>query len=219
MERRRWPLAQARPGRAEPVEQSSRRHVEDPARVDRVLVAAGVVHPPRMVSARPHGYPGAVPPSPREEDAMSYAGHMLDTYPRDFNVEAGVLATTMDALIECAQACTADADADLSEQNVAELVKCIRLCLDCADVCRRCEQACRELLAAMLGWRRASSTVARRRPTAGGWSTCSLGRTFPRRLDWRAELSGLRTRCSRDCGGAWPVRAPWRRPPRAWPSD
>ena len=64
---------------------------------------------------------------------MSYAGHMLDTYPRDFNVEAGVLATTMDALIECAQACTADAD--LSEQNVAELVKCIRLCLDCADVC------------------------------------------------------------------------------------
>src|SRR6266540_572337 len=183
------PIAQARPGRAEPVEQSSRRHVEDPARVDRVLVAAGVVHPPRMVSARPHGYPGAVPPSPREEDAMSYAGHMLDTYLRDFNVEAGVLATTMDALMVCAEAC------------------------------RRCEQACREFLAAMLGWRRASSTVARRRPTAGGWSTCSLGRTFPRRLDWRAELSGLRTRCSRDCGGAWPVRAPWRRPPRAWPSD
>src|SRR5207247_8457955 len=29
----------------------------------------------------------------------------------------------------------ADADDDLSEQNVAELVKCIRLCLDCADVC------------------------------------------------------------------------------------
>ena len=66
---------------------------------------------------------------------MSYAGQMLDTYPRDFNVDAGVLAATMDALIECAQACTADADSDLSEQNVAELVKCIRLCLDCTDVC------------------------------------------------------------------------------------
>jgi uncharacterized membrane protein len=26
-------------------------------------------------------------------------------------------------------------DADLSERNVAELVKCVRLCMDCADVC------------------------------------------------------------------------------------
>ena len=66
---------------------------------------------------------------------MSYAGQLLDTYPRDFNVDAGVLATTIDALNDCAKACTADADDDLSEHNVAELVKCIRLCLDCADVC------------------------------------------------------------------------------------
>jgi uncharacterized membrane protein len=29
----------------------------------------------------------------------------------------------------------ADTDADLGEQNVAEMVRCIRLCLDCADVC------------------------------------------------------------------------------------
>jgi Domain of Unknown Function (DUF326) len=66
---------------------------------------------------------------------MSYAGQMLDTYPREVQVDARVLATTIDALIECAQACTADTDADLSEPNVAELVKCIRLCLDCTDVC------------------------------------------------------------------------------------
>ena len=66
---------------------------------------------------------------------MSYAGQMLDTYPRTFNIDAGMLTTTIDALIECAQACTADADDDLSERNVGELVKCIRLCLDCADVC------------------------------------------------------------------------------------
>jgi erythromycin esterase-like protein len=66
---------------------------------------------------------------------MSYARQLLDAYPRTFNVDAGVLATTIDALNECAQACTADADDDLSEQNVAEMVKCIRLCLDCADVC------------------------------------------------------------------------------------
>jgi hypothetical protein len=66
---------------------------------------------------------------------MSYAKQMLDTYPRSFNVDAGVLAATIDALNDCAQACTACADDCLSEQNVAELVKCIRLNLDCADVC------------------------------------------------------------------------------------
>ena len=66
---------------------------------------------------------------------MSYARQMLDTYPRTFNVDAGVLAAAIDALSDCAQACTADADADLGEQNLAEMVKCIRLCLDCADVC------------------------------------------------------------------------------------
>jgi Domain of Unknown Function (DUF326) len=38
-------------------------------------------------------------------------------------------------LSDCAQACIADADDDLSEQNIAEMVKCIRLCLDCVDVC------------------------------------------------------------------------------------
>ena len=66
---------------------------------------------------------------------MSYAKPLLDTYPRTVNVDAGVLAGTIDALNDCAQACTADADDDLSEQNLTEMVKCIRLCLDCADVC------------------------------------------------------------------------------------
>src|SRR4029453_856158 len=42
---------------------------------------------------------------------------------------------TIDALNDCAQACTADADDDLSEPNVAELVKCIRSCLEGAVVC------------------------------------------------------------------------------------
>ena len=46
-----------------------------------------------------------------------------------------MLAATIDALSDCAQACAADADADLAEQDLAEMVKCIRLCLDCVDVC------------------------------------------------------------------------------------
>ena len=66
---------------------------------------------------------------------MSYAGQLLDAYPRTFNVDARLLTTTIDALNDCVQACTADADDDLSERNLGELVKCIRLCLDCADVC------------------------------------------------------------------------------------
>ena len=66
---------------------------------------------------------------------MSYARQLLDSYPGTLNVDAGMLAATIDALSDCAQACAADADADLAEQDLAEMVKCIRLCLDCADVC------------------------------------------------------------------------------------
>ena len=66
---------------------------------------------------------------------MSYARQLLDSYPRTVTADVGVLAATIDALSDCAQACTACADGDLSEHNVADLITCIRLCLDCADVC------------------------------------------------------------------------------------
>ncbi len=66
---------------------------------------------------------------------MSYARQTLETYPRTLSIDTDRLATTIDALSDCAQACTADTDADLSEDNLAEMVRCIRLCLDCADIC------------------------------------------------------------------------------------
>jgi Domain of Unknown Function (DUF326) len=66
---------------------------------------------------------------------MSYAMQLVDSCSRTFSLDAGLLASTIDALTDCAQACTADADHDLSEPDVAEMVKCIRLCLDCADIC------------------------------------------------------------------------------------
>jgi hypothetical protein len=66
---------------------------------------------------------------------MSYAKQMLDTYPRTLTIDADMLAATIDALSDCAQACTADTDADLGEDNLAEMVRCIRLCLDCTDIC------------------------------------------------------------------------------------
>jgi uncharacterized protein DUF326 len=66
---------------------------------------------------------------------VPYAKPMLETYPRDFNVDADVLARCIEACYECAQACNACADDCLSEEDVADLVKCIRLNEDCADVC------------------------------------------------------------------------------------
>jgi hypothetical protein len=66
---------------------------------------------------------------------MSYARPMLDSYPRTVNLDAGLLAAAIDALSDCVQACTADVDADLSEPDLTEMVTCIRLCLDCIDVC------------------------------------------------------------------------------------
>jgi len=66
---------------------------------------------------------------------MSYARQLLDAYPGTLTAGAGVLAAAIDALSDCAQACIADADDDLREENLAEMVTCIRLCWDCADVC------------------------------------------------------------------------------------
>ena len=66
---------------------------------------------------------------------MSYTSQMLDSYQGKFNVDAARLAAAIDAMSDCAQACAADTDADLGEQDVAAMVRCIRLCLNCADVC------------------------------------------------------------------------------------
>jgi Domain of Unknown Function (DUF326) len=63
------------------------------------------------------------------------ARNMLDTYPRDFNVDKQLLVRCIEACYDCSEACTQCADDCLSEQSVQELVKCIRLDLDCADVC------------------------------------------------------------------------------------
>ena len=60
---------------------------------------------------------------------------MLETYPQSINLDRQKLAATIDALIACGQACTACADACLSEEMVADLTKCIRTNLDCADIC------------------------------------------------------------------------------------
>jgi hypothetical protein len=60
---------------------------------------------------------------------------MLEIYPAEINLDRKKLGQTIDTLIACAEGCTACADACLSEDSVAELTKCVRTNLDCADVC------------------------------------------------------------------------------------
>lgn len=60
---------------------------------------------------------------------------MMNSYPAEINLDRQKLARTIDAILSCSEACTACADACLSEPDVAALNKCIRTNLDCADIC------------------------------------------------------------------------------------
>jgi hypothetical protein len=66
---------------------------------------------------------------------MSHVQQMLDTHPRGTAIDRAALVACIEACYECAQCCTACADACLGEQSVQNLVRCIRLNLDCFDAC------------------------------------------------------------------------------------
>ena len=51
------------------------------------------------------------------------------------DLDRAALIECIDACFECAQTCSACADACLAEDMVAQLRRCIRLNLDCADIC------------------------------------------------------------------------------------
>ena len=59
---------------------------------------------------------------------------ILQTHPQAA-VDHSAIARCVEECFRCTAACTGCADACLAEQNVTELVRCIRLNLDCADVC------------------------------------------------------------------------------------
>lgn len=62
---------------------------------------------------------------------------MLRSHPETYSdPDPALLARVIDACVACEQACTACADACLGEQDLTALATCIRLDLDCADVCR-----------------------------------------------------------------------------------
>jgi hypothetical protein len=66
---------------------------------------------------------------------MAYAKRTLETTPAEPTFDADALANCIEACFECGQTCTACADACLAEDMAKELTRCIRLNLDCADVC------------------------------------------------------------------------------------
>jgi hypothetical protein len=66
---------------------------------------------------------------------MGYARRIAASSGRKSPLDSALLGDALDALNDCIQACIADIDADLSEKDLAEMVRCVRLCLHCADVC------------------------------------------------------------------------------------
>src|SRR3954470_18370776 len=67
--------------------------------------------------------------------ATTLTKEMLETHPMPAQVDRDLLAACIDECLACLQSCAACADADLAEGDVAAMRRCIRLCLDCADVC------------------------------------------------------------------------------------
>jgi hypothetical protein len=63
------------------------------------------------------------------------AREMISTHPAMRGKTNDVLIKSIEECYSCAQTCTSCADACLAEKMVDELKQCIRLNLDCADIC------------------------------------------------------------------------------------
>jgi hypothetical protein len=60
---------------------------------------------------------------------------MISTHPHMDGRGNDALIRCIEACYDCGQACTSCADACLGEEMAAQLAQCIRLNVDCADVC------------------------------------------------------------------------------------
>lgn len=66
---------------------------------------------------------------------MNVSEQVLAKSPNTAKIDKKLIANCVDLCVACELACTSCADACLGEQNVQSLRRCIRLNLDCADVC------------------------------------------------------------------------------------
>jgi len=64
-----------------------------------------------------------------------HAREMISAHPDVKGNISEPLIACIEACYDCAQTCTSCADACLAESDVARLKQCIRLNLDCADIC------------------------------------------------------------------------------------
>jgi len=68
---------------------------------------------------------------------MTHIARMLDSHPRpEAAIDQAALRECIEACFACAHSCSSCADACLAEAHLSHLVRCIRLNLDCADVCQ-----------------------------------------------------------------------------------
>src|SRR3954463_12405088 len=70
-----------------------------------------------------------------EPSAMSYIKSMFAAHPVRPSSDQAVAIECITACYSCAEACNACADACLGEENVKHQVTCIRLDLDCGEIC------------------------------------------------------------------------------------
>ena len=66
---------------------------------------------------------------------MTHAQQMVQTNPSQAPVDEATLVECIEACFDCAQACTACADACIGEGDLQMLARCVRLDLDCGDIC------------------------------------------------------------------------------------
>lgn len=66
---------------------------------------------------------------------MSHVEAMLKTHGQPLEVDALALAECIEACLDCEKACTSCADACLGEPHRDQLIRCIRLNQDCANIC------------------------------------------------------------------------------------
>ena len=69
------------------------------------------------------------------EESIMHVQEIIRTHPHVRGSTNDALIRCIEACYDCAVACTACADACLGEPSVQQLTQCIRLNLDCADVC------------------------------------------------------------------------------------
>ena len=60
---------------------------------------------------------------------------MLTTFRVAIPLDLDAVAAVIDACLNCAQSCTSCADADLAEDDVDDLRRCVALDASCADLC------------------------------------------------------------------------------------